>query len=139
MPRTTLRRAAALAVLPAVALGLAACGSDNSSASASGAPAELRLGYFANMTHAAALIGVQQGFLADELGSTKLTTQVFNAGPDEVEALFAGGLDAAYIGPSPTINAYGQSKGDGDRRHHREGTTQSRRGVEHERFLPEPD
>jgi NitT/TauT family transport system substrate-binding protein len=37
---------------------------------------------------------------------------VFNAGPDEVEALFAGALDAAYIGPSPTINAYGQSDGD---------------------------
>jgi NitT/TauT family transport system substrate-binding protein len=41
-----------------------------------------------------------------------LTTQVFNAGPAEVEALFAGGLDAAYIGPSPTITAYGQSNGD---------------------------
>ena len=38
--------------------------------------------------------------------------KTFNAGPDEVEALFAGALDAAYIGPSPTINAYGQSGGD---------------------------
>src|SRR4051794_6393540 len=113
MPRTTLRRTvAALAVLPAVALGLAACGSGDSAAGASGAPAELRLGYFANLTHAAALIGVDKNYFADQLGSTKLTTQVFNAGPDEVEALFAGGLDAAYIGPSPTINAYGQSKGD---------------------------
>ena len=117
---TQLRRAGvAIAVLP-LALGLAACGSSadsSSSASASsaagGAADELRLGYFANVTHAAALIGVQQGYIADELGSgTKLTTQVFNAGPDEVEALFAGGLDAAYIGPSPTVNAYGQSDGD---------------------------
>ena len=80
--------------------------------SGSGAADELRLGYFANVTHAAALIGVQEGLFADELGDTKLTTQVFNAGPDEVEALFAGALDAAYIGPSPTINAYGQSDGD---------------------------
>jgi NitT/TauT family transport system substrate-binding protein len=111
-----LRRAGvALAVLP-LALGLAACGAGGQPAdpgTAGGAAGELRLGYFANVTHAAALIGVQQGYLADELGSgTKLTTQVFNAGPDEVEALFAGGLDAAYIGPSPTINAYGQSNGD---------------------------
>jgi NitT/TauT family transport system substrate-binding protein len=112
------RTGVALAVLP-LAWGLAACGSDGSSASANAAGSaggvadELRLGYFANVTHAAALIGVQQGYLTDELGSgTKLTTQVFNAGPDEVEALFAGGLDAAYIGPSPTINAYGQSSGD---------------------------
>jgi NitT/TauT family transport system substrate-binding protein len=65
------------------------------------------------MTHAAALIGVQQGYFTKDLGTgTKLTTQVFNAGPDEVEALFGGGLDAAYIGPSPTINAYAQSQGD---------------------------
>jgi NitT/TauT family transport system substrate-binding protein len=112
-----LRRAGvALAVLP-LAWGLTACGSDDSSADAAsaggGAAAELRLGYFANVTHAAALIGVQQGYIADQLGAaTKLTTQVFNAGPDEVEALFAGGLDAAYIGPSPTVNAYGQSDGD---------------------------
>ncbi|HEY4630116.1 MAG TPA: ABC transporter substrate-binding protein [Blastococcus sp.] len=117
-PRNPLRRTLALlAVLPVAAV-LAACGSDGGSANASseggsGAPAELRLGYFANVTHAAALIGVQEGYIADELGEhTKLTTQVFNAGPDEVEALFAGGIDAAYIGPSPTVNAYGQSGGD---------------------------
>src|SRR3954462_6174121 len=117
-PRNPLRRTLALlAVLPLAAV-LAACGSDGGSANASseggsGAPAELRLGYFANVTHAAALIGVQEGYIADELGEhTKLTTQVFNAGPDEVEALFAGGIDAAYIGPSPTVNAYGQSGGD---------------------------
>src|SRR3954447_3442957 len=112
--RTRRRVGVALAVLP-LPWALAACGSDDegASASASGAADELRLGYFANVTHAAALIGVQQGYVADALGSrTKLTTQVFNAGPDEVEALFAGGLDAAYIGPSPTINAYAQSQGD---------------------------
>ena len=114
-PASRRRAAGALAVLP-IALALAACGADGDTAAASGTEgvaAELRLGYFANVTHAAALIGVQEGFIADELGDdTELTTQVFNAGPDEVEALFAGGLDAAYIGPSPTINAYGQSDGD---------------------------
>jgi NitT/TauT family transport system substrate-binding protein len=105
--------------LAAVALVLAvtACGDQSGSsgdaASGGGAAEELRLGYFANVTHAAALIGVQNGAIADELGTgTTLTTQVFNAGPDEVEALFAGAIDAAYIGPSPTINAYGQSGGD---------------------------
>src|SRR4051794_1318714 len=114
MSRTTLRRSLAVLAAVPLALGLAACGGNSSAddSASGGAPAELRLGYFANVTHAAALIGVQQGFFADELGKTKLSTQVFNAGPDEVEALFAGGLDAAYIGPSPTINAYGQSKGD---------------------------
>jgi NitT/TauT family transport system substrate-binding protein len=102
-----------LAVVPAVA-ALAACGGTSNAASSEsgGAADELRLGYFANVTHAPALIGVQDGLFAKELGDTKLTTQVFNAGPDEVEALFGGALDAAYIGPSPTVNAYGQSDGD---------------------------
>lgn len=113
--RTTRRRALALlALLPLAAL--AACGDasadSGSSSSSSGVADELRLGYFANVTHAAALIGIQQGLIARELGDTKLTPQVFNAGPDVVEAVFAGALDAAYIGPSPAINAYGQSGGD---------------------------
>src|SRR3982750_4964584 len=125
IPNVRLRRlVAALAFSPLV-LAAAACGGDtgntaNAAGSGSGdsgnsggaTASELRLGYFANLTHAPALIGENQGYFKDELGKTKLTTQVFNAGPDEVEALFAGALDAAYIGPSPTINAYGQSDGD---------------------------
>ena len=100
-------------VLAAAACGGGSGGTANAADDGSdGTAPELRLGYFANLTHAAALIGVNEGYIADELGGTKLTTQVFNAGPDEVEALFAGAIDAAYIGPSPTINAYGQSQGD---------------------------
>src|SRR4051794_27760798 len=112
--RTSLRRTVSLLALVPLAVGLAACGGDSSADSGSGGGTadELRLGYFANVTHAAGVIGVQEGLFADELGDTKLTTRVFNAGPDEVEALFGGALDAAYIGPSPTINAYGQSDGD---------------------------
>jgi NitT/TauT family transport system substrate-binding protein len=108
-----LSRAVLVALVPAL-LALSACGGTSSAdSSASSSPAtELRLGYFANLTHAPALIGVQNGLFAKELGATKLKTQVFNAGPDEVTALFAGALDAAYIGPSPTVNAYGQSDGD---------------------------
>jgi NitT/TauT family transport system substrate-binding protein len=115
-----LRRILAALVAAPLVLAASACGDDAANAdpgkdapSSSGAKAdELRLGYFANLTHAPALIGVQEGLFEKELGDTALKTQVFNAGPDEVEALFAGALDAAYIGPSPTINAYGQSDGD---------------------------
>src|SRR3954463_11169834 len=114
--RPAFRRLLSLVALAPLAIGLAAGGGSSEAGgggSASGGTAdELRLGYFANVTHAAGVIGVQEGLFADELGDTKLTTQVFNAGPDEVEALFGGALDAAYIGPSPTINAYGQSDGD---------------------------
>jgi NitT/TauT family transport system substrate-binding protein len=73
--------------------------------------AELRLGYFANVTHASAVYGVGTGTYADELGSTALKTQVFGAGPAAVEALFAGSLDAAYLGPNPAVNGFVRSQG----------------------------
>lgn len=74
--------------------------------------AELRLGYFANLTHATPVYGVGAGVLQQTLGSTRLATQVFNAGPAAVEALFAGSLDAAFVGPNPAINAFVKSQGE---------------------------
>lgn len=74
--------------------------------------AELKLGYFGNVTHAPALVGVSQNYFADELGDTKLSTQVFNAGPAAIEALNAGAIDATYIGPNPAINSYVKSSGE---------------------------
>ncbi|MGO2539628.1 MAG: ABC transporter substrate-binding protein [Specibacter sp.] len=79
---------------------------------APGPATELRLGYFANVTHAPALIGVNDGILAKSLGATALKTQVFNAGPSAIEALNAGAIDAAYLGPNPAINSYVKSSGE---------------------------
>jgi NitT/TauT family transport system substrate-binding protein len=103
--------AATAAALVATA-GLAACSSSQAATSPTGDAATLRLGYFANITHALPLIGVQNGTYAKDLGSTKLETQIFNAGPAAVEALFAGSIDAAYVGPNPAINAFTKSNGD---------------------------
>jgi NitT/TauT family transport system substrate-binding protein len=74
--------------------------------------AELKLGYFGNVTHAPALVGVKEGFLADALGNTTLSTETFNAGPAAIEALNAGAIDAAYIGPNPAINSFVKSQGE---------------------------
>ncbi len=74
--------------------------------------AELKLGYFGNLTHAPALVGVKQGILARNLGDTKLSTETFNAGPAAIEALNAGAIDAAYIGPNPAINSFVKSQGE---------------------------
>jgi sulfonate transport system substrate-binding protein len=75
----------------------------------------LRLGYFANLTHAVPLLGLARGAFASALGSTRIETQVFNAGPAAVEALLSGALDAAYLGPSPAVNAYVRTKRTGVR------------------------
>ncbi|MGH3872982.1 MAG: ABC transporter substrate-binding protein [Pseudonocardiaceae bacterium] len=90
---------------------VAACGG-NSPSTAQGPADTLRLGYFANVTHTAAIIGVDRGLFTKELGATTLQTQIFDAGPSAVEALFGGALDAAYIGPNPAINAFAKSDGE---------------------------
>jgi NitT/TauT family transport system substrate-binding protein len=122
MKLTRTRIAVALAAT-AVTFGLllAACGSSSGSSNATPASGTtntapkdvtLRLGYFANLTHAQAVIGVADGTYKAELGDhVKLETKVFNAGPAEIEALFAGELDAAYVGPNPAVNGYTKSDG----------------------------
>ncbi|MBP1232429.1 NitT/TauT family transport system substrate-binding protein [Arthrobacter sp. PvP102] len=86
---------------------------DSSAQAAAPAPAaELKLGFFGNVTHAPALVGVKEGFIAGSLGGTKLSTQVFNAGPAAIEALNAGAIDATYIGPNPAINSFVKSRGE---------------------------
>ena len=78
-----------------------------------GTPAtELRLGYFPNVTQATAVYGDAAGVFADALGDTELVARTFDAGPSAVEALFAGAVDAAYLGPNPTINAFVKSRGE---------------------------
>jgi NitT/TauT family transport system substrate-binding protein len=115
------RRASILTVAVALLVALGACSraDSNNNAGANPAPAtdqgpaaELRLGYFPNVTHAAALIGLEKGLFTKELGNTKLTPTSFNAGPDEVSALLGNSLDIGFIGSGPTINAFAKSKGE---------------------------
>jgi NitT/TauT family transport system substrate-binding protein len=104
--------AATLALLAATACSRAEPAPEPAAPAAAGAKAaELRLGYFPNVTHAPAIIGVEQGLFAKELGDTTLTTQTFNAGGDAVNALLGGSLDATYIGSGPAINAFAKSDG----------------------------
>lgn len=117
-------RAVLMGITALVLMGLvAACGSSSSaSPSAAGSNTadggssgtEVRLGFFPNVNHAPALIGVQDGAFAaalKPLGATVKPT-LFNAGPEAVTALFSDSLDIAYIGPNPTVNAFVESKGD---------------------------
>lgn len=66
----------------------------------------LRIGYFPNFNHAQAVIGVGNGDYQRELGNIRVERQIFNAGPAAVEALLAGQIDVAYVGPNPAINGY---------------------------------
>lgn len=120
-PRRPHRTTRALVASAALVAALAACSSADGaetptdSAVTAGGDAEapeLRLGYFANITHATPLVGVADGTYEEALGGTELRTDIFNAGPAAIEALFSGGLDATYIGPNPAINAFAKSDGE---------------------------
>ncbi|MBW9109438.1 ABC transporter substrate-binding protein [Microbacterium ureisolvens] len=115
-----IRTATALTTLGLVAAMMAGCASaaaEPGETAGDGGPSvdELRLGYFANVTHAPALVGLEEGLFADALGDVEVTTQVFNAGPAAIEALSAGAIDATYIGPNPSINTFIQSGGESAR------------------------
>ncbi|HEX6280639.1 MAG TPA: ABC transporter substrate-binding protein [Nitrososphaera sp.] len=72
-----------------------------------------RIGYFPNINHAQAVIGLGRGDFQKALGDdVEVKTQIFNAGPSAIEALFANQVDVAYIGPNPAINGYVQSNGE---------------------------
>lgn len=73
----------------------------------------LRIGYFLNINHAQAVIGLGNGDFQKKMGNIKVETQVFNAGPSEMEALFANRIDVAYVGPNPAINGYLKTDGQG--------------------------
>ncbi len=98
----------------AAASGSAASGSAASGSAAAGSSAAdtLRLGYFPNVTHAAAVLGVKDGTFQQALGDTKLETSTFNAGPAATEALLSGAIDATFIGPNPAINSFAKSNGE---------------------------
>ncbi|WP_067476692.1 ABC transporter substrate-binding protein [Actinomadura hibisca] len=104
-------RIAATALIVLAGAGtLSACGDDSGGGKAGSG--EVRLGFFPNITHATALVGIKNKIYEKHLGSgVKLRTQSFNAGPAAVEALFAKGIDATYVGPNPAINAWAKSKG----------------------------
>ncbi|GAB3743061.1 ABC transporter substrate-binding protein [Nocardiopsis nanhaiensis] len=107
MHKSVLSTAAAVLATGMVATACGGSGAEGSS----GDPDAFTLGYFPNITHVPALVGVENGTFDEALGDVDLATQTFNAGPDVINALFAGEIDASFIGPNPAINGWEQSGG----------------------------
>ena len=71
-----------------------------------------RIGYMPNLTHAPALYGAESGLFEKALEPGAVVRyRPFTAGPGVVEAVLAGELDVAFLGPNPAINAYYVSNG----------------------------
>lgn len=78
----------------------------------------LRLGYFPNVNHAPAIIGVNNGEFEKNINNGRdgknvsIQPFIFSAGPSAVEALFGNQIDVAFVGPTPAISGYFASEGD---------------------------
>lgn len=73
----------------------------------------IRVGAFPNITHAQPMIGKATGWFEKAMGPhVRIEWKSFNAGPAAVEALFAGAIDMAYMGPNPAITGYVRSQGE---------------------------
>ncbi len=114
----TRRRLAALAIVSLLAT-VTGCGDKGATSPAAngntapGKPVAVRLAFFPNVTHAAALVGTGDGSFKKVFGTdATLEERSFTAGPAEIEALFAGEVDLGYIGPGPAVNGYLKSKGE---------------------------
>lgn len=108
-------RALAAAILAVGALALSACSgaaADSGSSGDDDALDAISIGYFPNLTHAPAIVGLADGHFQDALGDgVEIKTATFNSGTEEIEALFAGGIDIGFIGQSPTLTGWEKSNG----------------------------
>jgi NitT/TauT family transport system substrate-binding protein len=73
----------------------------------------VRIGFFANVTHAPALVAQQLRLFETFLGKdgTKVEYTAFNAGPAAIEAMKGGAIDVSYIGPNPSVSGYTSTGG----------------------------
>lgn len=74
---------------------------------------EVRVAFFANISHAVPIVGVENEYYGDQLGDTKIQTKIVDSGPEAIEALFVNSVDLAYVGPAPFVNGYVKSGGNG--------------------------
>lgn len=90
---------------------LASCGSPAVDGDAK--KTEVRIAYFPNITHTQALVMKNQKTLEEKWKDIcHVSWTSFNAGPAEVEAIFAGEIDLGYIGPVPALSAIAKSDGE---------------------------
>ncbi|MDQ0340105.1 NitT/TauT family transport system substrate-binding protein [Caldalkalibacillus uzonensis] len=86
-----------------VSVGLVGCGSSETGGDELD---QVRIGYFPNLDHAAAIVGIEKGFFEAALGDVEPEFIHFPNGNDFINALDAGELDIGYVGPGPVINYF---------------------------------
>lgn len=72
----------------------------------------VHIGHFPNLTHAQAIVAEARHDFQNAFGpNVHVDWKLFNAGTEETQALFAGAIDIAYLGPGPSLTGYVRSHG----------------------------
>lgn len=98
MQRIVRRMLAPMAVLATVAMVIAGCGSSTKTGASSSSPTTIRIAYMPDM-HGGAIIAIANHMNYWQKAGVNPEVKSFSAGPPEIQALAAGDLDVAYIGP----------------------------------------
>ena len=75
-------------------------------------PVKIRVAHFSTVTHAPALVARAKGHFEERFkDKAAIEWNIFNSGPEAIEALFAGAIDILYVGPNPAANGFVRSEG----------------------------
>lgn len=67
---------------------------------------EINIGYFPNISHAPAMVGMEKGIFEEVMGDVKVNTASFPNGSLFMDALSTEQIDIGYVGPGPVLNRY---------------------------------
>ena len=67
---------------------------------------EVNLGYFPNLSHAPAMIGLEKDIFNENLEGIDINTSTFPDGSVFMDSLLTGKIDIGYVGPGPMLNRY---------------------------------
>ena len=112
--KRTMKVLAAAFLTVGMLFSMTACGSsDGGTKNGDAKKTEVRIAYFPNITHTQALVMKNQKTLENKWKDRcEVSWTSFNAGPAEIEELFAGEIDLGNIGPVPAVSANVKSNGD---------------------------
>lgn len=95
-----LKKIAFIFALILLGLGAVGCGVRGES------DKEINIGYFPNVSHAPAMVGIDKELFTNGLENIKMNVKSFPNGSLFMDAMSTGQIDIGYVGPGPVINRY---------------------------------
>lgn len=85
---------------------LAACADQQTTKETTKENLSINIGYFPNLSHAPAMVGLEKNFFKEELENVEINTMTFPNGSLFMDALATDQIDIGYVGPGPVLNRF---------------------------------